>query len=102
MRAYVETCERGPSTSGTTAQGLQGGITKDSGVRRAASKSGVRGAMLTASGVSGISSQPATGVHGESKPKSSVLSDGGVHWESALKASMADDILSAHNEMPEH
>ena len=76
--------------------------TQEHAARGAASKSGVRGAILTASGVSGTSSQPATGVHGERKPKSSVLSDGGVHWESALKASMADDILSAHNEMPEH
>ena len=102
MRAYVETCERGPPTSGTTAQGVQGDITKDSGVRGAASKLGVRWDILTASGVSGISSQPASGVHGERTPKPSVLSDGGVHWESALKASMADDTLSALNEMPEH
>ena len=102
MRSYVETCDRGPSTSGTTAQGVQGDITKDSGVRGAASKSGLRGAILTASGVSGTASLPATGVHGESKPKSSVLSNGGVHWESPLKASMADDILSEHSEKPEH
>ena len=79
--------------SGTTAQGVQGDIIRDSGVRGTTSKSDVRGAILTASGAHGVSSKPGAGVHGERKPKSSVFCDGSVHCESSQKASMADGIV---------